>query len=122
MYYVSPYTTSADESPRVPALYRLKLGDGPAMQPELIASGVENFQVRYGIVTAAGTHQYLDAQNVGIDDWDLVSSVEISLLVRAGAKEPGYTASATYKVGDKTVTASDGYRRVVFSTVVQLRN
>jgi type IV pilus assembly protein PilW len=57
-----------------------------------------------------------------VSDWDLVSSLEISLLVRAAAKEAGYTASATYKVGDRTVTASDGYRRVVFNTVVQLRN
>lgn len=120
VYYVSPYTTSADESPRVPALYRLRLTNGPAMQPELVATGVENFQVRYGIVDGAGAHQYLDAQNVA--DWDLVSSVEISLLVRAAAKEPGYTASATYTLGDKTVTASDGYRRVVYSSVVQLRN
>lgn len=120
VYYVSPYTNSADESPRVPALYRLKLTDGPAMKPELVASGVENLQVRYGIIDSAGKHQYLDAVNVV--DWDLVSSLEISLLVRAAAKEPGYTASATYKIGDQTITASDGYRRVVFNTVVQLRN
>ena len=122
VYYVSPYTNSADESPRVPALYRLKLTEGPAMKPELVASGVENLQVRYGIVDGAGNHQYRDAQNMSLSDWDLVSSVEISLLVRAAATEPGYTASATYKLGDKTVTASDGYRRVVFNTVVQLRN
>jgi type IV pilus assembly protein PilW len=120
VYYVSPYTNSADESPRVPALYRLRLADGPAMKPELVASGVENFQVRYGVVDGAGNRQYLDAQNVS--NWDLVSSLEISLLVRAAAKEPGYTASATYKLGDQTVSASDGYRRVVFNTVVQLRN
>ncbi|HEX2830952.1 MAG TPA: PilW family protein [Burkholderiales bacterium] len=121
VYYVSPYTTSAGESPRVPALYRLKLADGPKMQPELVASGVENLQVRYGIIDSAGNYQYLDAQNVGAR-WDLVTAVDISLLVRAGAKEPGYTASATYKIGDRTITASDGYRRVVFSTVVDLRN
>jgi len=123
VYYVSPYTTSASESPRVPALYRLKLSDGPAMQPELVASGVENLQLRYGIVDAAGNHRYADASSlVTKADWDLVSSVEISLLVRAAAKEPDLTASATYKLGDRTITANDGFRRVVYSTVVQLRN
>jgi len=36
VYYVCPYTNSATESPRIPALYRVKLHPGPTMAtPEL---------------------------------------------------------------------------------------
>jgi type IV pilus assembly protein PilW len=120
VYYVSPYTTAPDESPLVPALYRVRLVAGLKMQPELVASGIENMQVRYGVIDPGTSYRYLDAQNV--TNWDLVSSVEIALLVRSDGKEPGYSATSTYKIGDKEITANDGYRRLVFSTVVQMRN
>jgi type IV pilus assembly protein PilW len=122
VYYVSPYTTSPDESPKVPALYRVRLVPGLKMEPELVASGVENLQVRYGVVDPGTSYRYLDADKVAANQWDLVSSIEISLLVRADAKEAGYTATSTYKIGDQQISANDGYRRVVFSTVVQMRN
>lgn len=120
VYYVSPYTTSSTESPRVPALYRLRLSAGPAMVPELVASGIEQMQIRYGQFDATGNARYLEASSV--TDWDAVSSVEISLLVRAGAVEPGYTNTATYSIGGEDIIVNDGFRRMVFTTVAQLRN
>lgn len=120
VYYVSPYTTSPAESPRVPALYRLRLAAGPAMVPELVASGVENMQVRYGGFDATGSVQYFDAADVTA--WDSISSVQISLLVRSSAAEPGYQNTQTYEIGDQGIKVNDGYRRLVFASVVQLRN
>lgn len=120
VYYVSPYTSSPTESPRVPALYRLRLGAGPAMAPELVASGVEHMQVRFGQFDPLGGTQYLDAS--AVTDWDIVSSVQISLLLRGTTPEPGYRNTTTYTLGDQTIAVNDGYRRVVFGTVVQLRN
>lgn len=120
VYYVSPYTTNASESPRVPALYRVRLTAGPAMAPELVASGVENMQVRYGSLDAAGNSRYFDAADVA--DWDAISFVQIFLLVRGAAPEPGYENTATYEIGDQGIKVKDGYRRLVFSSVVQLRN
>lgn len=119
VYYISPYTVSANESPRVPALYRLRLAAGPAMVPELVASGVENLQVRFGRFDASGT-QYLDASSV--TDWDSISSLQISLLIRGASVEPGYTNTTTYDLGNQQVRPNDGYRRLAFGSVVQLRN
>jgi type IV pilus assembly protein PilW len=120
VYYISPYTNSASESPRVPALYRLRLDSGPAMVPELIASGIEQMQVRYGVFASDGSARYVQAS--AVTDWDNVGSIEISLLVRSDALEPGYRNTTTYTLGDEDVTVNDGFRRQVFSSVIQLRN
>lgn len=136
VYYVSPFTDSTattglpTESPRVPALYRVALGAGPAMSAELVASNVEDMQVRYGRLTTDLNTRFYSASQVSAtatgttttSEWDSVNSVRIWILVRASKPEPGYTNTSTYTLGDKTVTVSDGYRREVFSTVVQLRN
>lgn len=133
VYFISPYTRSATESPRIPALYRVRLGAGPAMgTPELVASGVENMQIEYGMRDAAGATKYVAAGSVsamatsvtaGATEWDNVTSVRISFLVRSAALVTGYTpGSRTYQVGDRSVTVNDSYRRQVVSSVVQLRN
>jgi hypothetical protein len=64
--------------------------------------------------------QYFDAS--AATPWDAISSVRVSLLVRAGAPEPGYTNSTTYDLGNQRIAVNDAYRRLEFSTVVQLRN
>lgn len=122
VYYVSPYTTSAAESPQVPALYRLRLGSGPAMVPELVASGVENFQVRYGVFQTNDTVRYLSADEMTITDWDLVRSAQVWLLVRASAIDLGYQNNTAYTMGAQTVTVNDNFRRLLLGSVVQLRN
>ncbi len=120
VYYVSPYTTSPSESPRVPALYRMRLTNGPAMVPELVATGVEQMQLRYGQFDSSGNGRYVEAAS--ITDWDSITSIEISLLVRADAVEPGYRNTSTYSVGGEDIVVNDSYRRTVFTTVVQMRN
>lgn len=120
VYYISPYTNSPTESPRIPALYRVRLSAGPAMVPELVASGVENMQVRFGQFDAALGTQYLDPASVAV--WDTVSSVQVTLLMRGTAIEPGYQNTSTYEIADQKIDVNDSYRRTVLSTVVQLRN
>lgn len=44
------------------------------------------------------------------------------LLLRTTAIERGDRNTATYILADRTITVNDGFRRQVFSTVVQLRN
>lgn len=130
-YYVSPYTNSSTESPLIPALYRTTLGAGPAMSAELVAGNVEDMQIQYGRYTTDLNTQFYNANTVSTtatstttspSEWDDVSTVRIWLLVRATNKEPGYTNTNTYTLGDKTITVNDNYRREVFSTIVQLRN
>lgn len=120
VYYISPWTNSAAESPQVPALYRMTLGAGPAMTAQLIASDIENMQVQYGVSTAAGT-RYYDAAAVPASLWANVVAVRLWLLARSTDIEPGFTNTSTYTIGDQTVTASDGFQRQVFPLVVQLR-
>lgn len=122
VYYVSPHTTSASENPKVPALYRLRLSSGPAMVPELVASGVENLQVRYGIFQTNDTVRYLAADEMTATDWDLVRSVQVFLLMRAATPEPGYLNNTTYSMGGDSYTVNDAYPRLLLTAVVQLRN
>jgi type IV pilus assembly protein PilW len=123
VYYISPYTTSATESPLVPALYRLRLSTGPAMVAELVASGVENMQVRYGIFQTDNTIRYLKASEITVaSDWDMVRSVQVSLLMRASTTEPGYTNNSSYNLSGTTVTVNDGYPRLMLGALVQQRN
>ncbi len=121
VYYISPYTNSVAESPQVPALYRMTLGAGPAMAPQLIASGIENMQVQYGVNSVAGTRFY-DASTVPATLWTGVVSVRIWLLARSSGTETGYTNTSTYAMGDQSVAVSDSFQRQLFPLVVQLRN
>ena len=126
VYYISPFTVSATESPRVPALYRVALLADGTMARELVASGIERMQVQYGQLTTAPTTQYVDAlpgfATATDTVWEQVNSVRIWLLARNATAEPGYVNSTTYPMGDRPFTAGDGFRRQLFTTVVQLRN
>ncbi len=140
VYYISPFTDStattglATESPRVPALYRIATvatTAGPAMRAELVASNIEDMQIRYGrYKTNQRTQYYSGAQvsatatstTTAASEWNEINSVRIWILVRSSKPEPGYTNTSTYNLGDKTITVNDGYRRELYSTVVQLRN
>jgi len=120
VYYISPWTNSVGESPQVPALYRMTLGAGPAMSAQLIASGIENMQVQYGVSTTAGMRFY-NASTLPASLWPNVVAVRLWLLARSTTAEPGYTNTASYTMGDQTVTANDGFQRQLFPLVVQIR-
>ncbi|OHC61508.1 MAG: hypothetical protein A2040_11830 [Rhodocyclales bacterium GWA2_65_19] len=121
VYYISPWTNSATESPQVPALYRMRLDAGPAMVAELVASGVENMQIRAGQMSLNTTGTYFEPASVS--DWDSVQAIEVALLVRGATTEPGLAGlSRTHRLAGTTVTVTDGYPREVYSAVVQLRN
>jgi type IV pilus assembly protein PilW len=128
VYYISPYTTSATESPLVPALYRVALGAG-VMTPELVASGIENMQIQYLRIPTDSASRYFDASGInggstdsGSTEWDDVHSVRIWLLARNSKTEPGYVNAQDYVMGDQTYTVNDGFRRQLFTSVIQLRN
>ena len=92
------------------------------MVPELVASGVENLQVRYGVFQTDDTVRYLRADQMATEDWDLVRSVQVSLLMRAATAEAGYTNTTSYDLSGTTVTVNDSYPRLALSALVQQRN
>lgn len=130
IYYISPFTVAATEVPRVPALMRMALLPDGTMARELVASGIEHMQVQYGRSTTTPVGfdtEYVDALPGASSDqaaaqWDDVSSVRVWLLARSASTEPGYTNTNLYAMGDLNFTPADGFRRQLFSTVVQLRN
>ncbi len=121
IYFINEFTTSADESPKVPALYRLTLSAGanPVMVPELVASNVEHLQLQFGVADSSGNMRYFDP--AGVTDWTTVTSARVWLLLRASTPEGGL-ASDSYTMGDVTYTPGDHYRRVVLSSTIQVRN
>jgi type IV pilus assembly protein PilW len=130
VYYIRSYSVAASESPLVPALVRVLLQSDGTMTSELIANGIENMQIQYARTTTDTSNQYLDASGiagtsylmVGGSEWDDVNAVRIWLLARSSTADAGYTNSTSYPMGNVQVTAKDGYRRQVFSSVVSLRN
>ena len=138
VYFIRKWTVSAAEVPLVPALVRVALNPGaganPAMATELVASGIEHLEVQYGRLATDLSTQYLNAGNAGVPPlnensfvststtWEEVNSVRIWLLARNSTPEPSYANTQTYPMGDQSYTVNDGFRRQLFTTVVQLRN
>jgi hypothetical protein len=121
VYFINAWTRSADESPRVPALYRLTLGSGanPTLVPELVASNVEHFQLQMGVADTSGNLRYFDPNSV--PDWGRVMSVRLWLLLRASEPEADL-ASTTYTLGDVTYAPDDHFRRAVLTSTINVRN
>ena len=129
VYYISPFTVAATETPLIPALYRVSLDSTGAMVRELVASGIERMQVQYGEKHGIDDTQYRDtiagdsSNPADPGSWSKVNSVRIWLLARNTTAEPGYTNTTTYAMGDAPAyTPGDNFRRQMFATVVQLRN
>ena len=127
VYFISPFSETSGDG--LPALYKVSLSAGPAMTSSLVASNIENMQVQYEFSdknSATITTRFYNANDlsktVTPSQWDSVTAVRLWLLVRANNTEPGYTNTSSYIMGDKTITVSDGFRRELFSTVVQVRN
>ena len=134
VYFISPFTVSADESPQVPALYRVRLLPGPAMSaPELVASGVEDLQVQFDVRDwETGDVRILDAGGAPLDaggaatgftGWEDAVAIRVFLLVRAQTGETGFEpGSRTYALGSSQLTFNDNIPRQVMSSVFSLRN
>jgi hypothetical protein len=105
------------------------------MAEELVAGGIEDMRIQYARTLTNNTTQYFEASSMngsssdaGVTDWDDVNAARIWLLARNTSIEPGYANTSTYTMGTSTYprnpasSPSDGYRRQLFNTVVQLRN
>lgn len=127
VYYISPYTTTVGDG--IPALWRVNLIAG-SMTPELVASGIDNLQVRYGVVDVNGNTQYLDASAITAASWPQVQSVRVWLLARNSNSERGeaYVNTTEYSpasnpMGNLTsLIPNDKYRRQLYMSTISLRN
>jgi type IV pilus assembly protein PilW len=142
-YYIS---TDSDGRPGMPAL-RAKLlgseGGAPAFIDQEILRGVEDLQVQFGVdpgddVDGDGTPddpggdgmadfvngyaaQYVNAGDALLDSAQVVS-VRIWVRVRGDVPEVGFVDNRRYQYADTDFTPEDGFRRVVMSRTIYLRN
>lgn len=94
--------------------------------PVDIAEGVENIQILYGINAddddSKSVERYVRASDVG-NDWGLVVSIQIAILVRTPLEIKTQAESKTFSLLDEEVTTNnDRFQRAVFTTSINLRN
>jgi type IV pilus assembly protein PilW len=145
-YYISEDSTEPS-AVGLPALRVKQLGDGPAFSEDddvEIMRGVEDLQVQFGIDTGdydgtAGIDNGNDENNDGIPDVAIgqatryvdpdklpvgfqVVSVRVWIMLRAEQEEQGFVDNKLYKYAGREYSKNDGFRRVLMSRTIQLRN
>ena len=141
-YYIGP-SGSTCRGAVVPSLFRESLDNTGNPAAEEIATGVEKFEVQYGVdndgdesvdaylcgpgTTEAGCPiSYTDGTkttDLSIkNDWSKAIAVQYWLLTRAECPETGYTNTNTYTLAGVDYKPNDGYRRQLYTTTVMLRN
>ncbi|MBL4877814.1 MAG: PilW family protein [Hyphomonas sp.] len=87
-----------------------------------IVDGVENMRVYYGVPNAAGDALVYKRANAvtAADEWELVRSVEMELLLVSDVASPGAATQAV--VFDGGNVRADGRFRQTYSTVAAIRN
>ena len=131
VYYVSDYTDAPGDG--LPSLRRGDLIAGPAMNSEVLLSGVEDFQLEFGVDVGVNgvaggkdgqVDSYVKASSVGSWSNGEVISVRIWLLMRSQREDRDKIGGdQTFTIaGNAPVTYSDGYRRHLITSVVKLRN
>ena len=140
-YYVSAYYISANSNvvgDGIPSLHKVSLQPGGAISDQVMLSGVENMQVQIGLAFddnddgAPDRLTYVNPNNV--TNWSLAKSVQIWLVIRPSTLNAGgITTTINTNIAGQAVTytnphsftvaggANDGIRRIVVSTVANLR-
>jgi type IV pilus assembly protein PilW len=149
-YYIAKDSTNPDAE-NLPALRVKSLVNGPAFDDEEVMRGVEDIQFQLGIDTGsydgnADIDAGLDENKDGIPDVTRgiatyyvdpndvdnpdrvpagaqIVSVRVWIVLRAEQAEQGFVDSEAREYADKKVAAhNDGFRRVLMSRTIQLRN
>jgi type IV pilus assembly protein PilW len=140
-YYVRPYTfVKADGTKdNIPCLRRIVLADGgnaPQVEDDEVMSGVEDFQVQFGVDTDginatadSAVNMYVDPDNPVLAQPGVrVRAVRVWMLVRADSTEVGYKDEAHYRYAnvdytiDQRADMPQGYRRLLVTKTVAMRN
>lgn len=117
--------------PNIPSLVRLRLLSNGTLTTEVVAEGIENMQIQYGVDnTYQGfANQYRNANSIGNatstaswPGWNRVLSARIWILARSIDTQPGYTDTKTYTMAGVGSTPGGNYRRQLFSMTSAIRN
>jgi len=101
----------------------LSAGSPPSFSTDILAEGVEQFHVVYGIDSSGdGFADYFDSSPTDTEINNAVLA-RLFVLVRGSKEMAGYTNDKVFQLGDLTVAAAnDGFYRRVFNTSVALKN
>ncbi|MCG6937279.1 MAG: PilW family protein [Gammaproteobacteria bacterium] len=122
-YYISNYTDSAGDG--IPSLRRVALVNGPALQNQMLVSGVADLQVQLGvdINNDKVIDRYVDPD--AVTDWSSVYAVKIWLLMRSDEKQTGMDTTKSFSIAGAAAAnygGVDDYRYFLVTSVVNLRN
>lgn len=91
---------------------------------QLIAEGVENMQIVYGVDTSGNkiANEYVNAGSLN-GKWSQVVSIQIAVLVRSQRPVKDKAEQISYDLlGTQILSPNDKHQRAVFSTTVYIRN
>jgi type IV pilus assembly protein PilW len=130
-YYVSTRSTQSFAAAAIPSL-RMKTviagATGAVIQDREVMPGVEDMQIQFGIDTDAVGAADRGSVDRYVNPGDpllatsVILAVRVWLRVRAERIEGGFTDGTTYNYADENATYNDGFRRVVVSKTIYLRN
>ena len=123
VYYISDHTDAAGDG--IPSLRRVALINGPAMQNQVLVSGVANMQVQFGedVDGDENIDRYVDPDSVG--NWSNVYAAKIWLLMRSDDQVPGVDTTKSFSIAGEAPAnfgGVDDYRYFLVTSVVNLRN
>lgn len=127
LYYIRSCSQKVNDACQdtIPSLVRYQLDNGVFTEHVLVA-GVEQFQVEFGLDTNGNLTADTYASASSITNWDQVTSIKYSLVVRGNNKDTVIKDTKSYSlVGGVDFTAKvddQNYRRRAYTKVVQLRN
>lgn len=124
-YYISSYTDVPADG--IPSLRMVSLQPGPVVTETLLLSGVSDLQMKFGLTAdkaSAESTSIVTWQEPTVDlDWKRVVAAKIWLVMQSTQATYDIDTSTTLNVGGVNVSfPNDGFRRVMVSTSVQLRN
>jgi type IV pilus assembly protein PilW len=119
----------------IPSLHR-KSFNGTAIIDDEVLPGVEDMQIQFGVDTSQtesptrGTvtrfvnpeDPLITPGNPAYVTWAQIIAVRVWLLIRSERPELGYTDTTTYTYGDRVYTPNDGFRRVLVTKTIFIRN
>jgi type IV pilus assembly protein PilW len=128
-YYIRTGPSSCPQGPTagqpVTSLYRSTATTTSGPTAEEVVSGVQDFQVQYGVDTSTAKDssqiRFYDAHPTNVD-WANIVAVRVWLLLRALCPEQGYTNTVTYDMGSVKGPYNDSFRRQLFTATITFRN
>lgn len=125
-YYVDMQSNLDANSPslRRKSLGVNAAGTGPGFQDVEIVSGVEDIQVQFGWEPTGASGdavQYLNPGNALLATGQIVS-VRLWIMVRAENPDGAYSDETTWTYANRSYKKSDGYRRLLVSRTIFIRN